>query len=415
MTWERMTLSDVAAGGVFSDGDWVESKDQDASGTVRLTQLADVGIGTFRNRSNRWLREDQAARLNCTFLEANDILVARMPDPIGRACLVPEGADRWVTVVDVAILRVRRSDIDPRYVMWAINSPEFRENVASLQSGTTRKRISRKNLSTLSIPVPPLEEQRRVVATLEDHLSRLEAAEGYLGQALRGADTLRTVTLARLHEWPTTALASLARNAGYGTSEKCIVDGPGPAVVRIPNLLGGTIDLTDEKRIAASGVDVTKSMLSEGDLLIVRTNGSLDLIGRSAVTPADLDAAFASYLIRYRLRPEVVRPHWVHAMLSSPQLRRQIERLAASSAGQHNLSLGKLGSLPIPLPSLPEQDRLLDKFSSLEADRNRLTTAIASTRSRSAVLRRAVLAAAFSGRLTGSSMEMSEVAGMPDA
>ena len=182
MTVCALALADVANGGLFTDGDWVESKDQDPNGAVRLTQLADVGVGEFRNRSDRWLREDQAAQLNCTFLQPRDLLIARMPDPIGRSCLVPEDIGRAVTAVDVAILRIRRPDVLPEYAMWAINSPSFRTGVEALQSGTTRKRISRRNLATLKIPLPSTSEQRRIVEILEDHLSRLDAGSTLLLQ-----------------------------------------------------------------------------------------------------------------------------------------------------------------------------------------------------------------------------------------
>src|SRR4051794_17508284 len=92
--WRAVSLTELSSGGLFSDGDWIESKDQDPTGSVRLTQLADVGVGDFRDRSSRWLREDQAAALGCTFLQPGDLLIARMPDPIGRACMVPESIGR---------------------------------------------------------------------------------------------------------------------------------------------------------------------------------------------------------------------------------------------------------------------------------------------------------------------------------
>src|SRR5947209_1312461 len=79
----------VGRNGLFSDGDWVESKDQDPSGRVRLIQLADVGDGVFRNRSSRFLTSEKARELGCTFLKQGDVLVARMPDPLGRACIFP--------------------------------------------------------------------------------------------------------------------------------------------------------------------------------------------------------------------------------------------------------------------------------------------------------------------------------------
>src|ERR1700737_2650024 len=99
------TLGELLEDGVFTDGDWVESKDQDPQGDVRLIQLADVGDGVYLNRSSRFLTSRKAGELRCTFLETGDVLIARMPDPLGRACIFP-GETRWcVTVVDVCVLR----------------------------------------------------------------------------------------------------------------------------------------------------------------------------------------------------------------------------------------------------------------------------------------------------------------------
>ena len=171
-------------------------------------------------------------------------------------------------------------------------------------------------------------------------------------------------------------------------------------VVRIPNLVNGGVDLRDEKRVADGNADVSSSMLATGDLLIVRTNGSVDLIGRSAVVQDDIDAAFASYLIRYRVRGDLVRPAWVQAMLSTPQVRRSIEPLAASSAGQYNLSLAKLDPLELPVPSLDQQDAGLARLREVEESSAALRSGISRARSHSAALRRSLLAAAFSGQLT---------------
>ena len=74
----------IATDGLFNDGDWVETKDQDPDGDVRLIQLADIGDGVFRNRSQRFLTSDKAAELGCTFLERGDLLIARMPKPLVR-------------------------------------------------------------------------------------------------------------------------------------------------------------------------------------------------------------------------------------------------------------------------------------------------------------------------------------------
>ena len=148
------------------------------------------------------------------------------------------------------------------------------------------------------------------------------------------------------------SLADIAIEARYGTSAKCVANGPGVAVVRIPNLVGGSIDLTDEKRVQDSALDTSGAMLEAGDLLVVRTNGSKDLIGRTAVVQVGVDAAFASYLIRYRLDPEKVSPFWVRLMFEAPSTREALESMAASSAGQFNLGLKKLDTVVLPVPAL---------------------------------------------------------------
>ena len=165
--WVRSSLREVAADGVFADGDWVESKDQDPNGGVRLIQLADIGVARFLDKSSRFLTESKAAELGCTFLERGDVLVSRMADPIGRACVFPGLRQRSVTVVDVCIVRPTPTVVDNRWLTATINSPQFRGAIELAASGTTRSRVSRGNLGKLELPLPPLGEQRRIVAKLE--------------------------------------------------------------------------------------------------------------------------------------------------------------------------------------------------------------------------------------------------------
>ena len=75
---------------LIKDGDWIESKDQSESG-IRLIQTGNVGIGEFKDKDEkaRYINEETFKRLNCTEIFPDDILVSRLPDPVGRACLVP--------------------------------------------------------------------------------------------------------------------------------------------------------------------------------------------------------------------------------------------------------------------------------------------------------------------------------------
>jgi type I restriction enzyme, S subunit len=170
----EMLLSKILEGGLFIDGDWVESKDQDPNGEVRLIQLADVGDGTFRDRSSRFLTLEKAKELRCTFLEPGDVLVARMPEPLGRACIFPGVGQPAVTVVDVCVLRPIPDRARSEWLVKAINAPRFRASMQAFVRGTTRQRISRKNLGSLRLDLPSVEQQSREA----DFVQRFEVARG---------------------------------------------------------------------------------------------------------------------------------------------------------------------------------------------------------------------------------------------
>jgi type I restriction enzyme, S subunit len=162
-----LKLRDILDGCLFTDGDWIESKDQDPEGEIRLIQLADIGDGKFINKSSRYMNQETATALKCTYLKTGDVLIARMPDPLGRACIFPlAGEKKYVTAVDVCIIR-NGENIDRKYLKYAINSPFIRHDISRQSTGTTRKRITRKKLGELQIPLPSLTEQKQIAAILD--------------------------------------------------------------------------------------------------------------------------------------------------------------------------------------------------------------------------------------------------------
>jgi type I restriction enzyme S subunit len=187
----------VPPDGLFVDGDWIETKDQDPDGDIRLVQLADIGEGEFRDKSARFLTSEKANQLGCTYLRMGDVLIARMPDPLGRACLFPGATQKCVTAVDVCIVRLEGGMISNRWLVHALNSPDFRGRVLGMQTGTTRGRISRGNLSRIPLPVPPANEQIRIASRVEGFLSASASIVTSLGSALRHAEQVDQAVLAR--------------------------------------------------------------------------------------------------------------------------------------------------------------------------------------------------------------------------
>lgn len=403
--WRWESLAELGVGGLFVDGAWVESKDQDPSGTVRLTQLADVGAAHFRDRSNRWLLEDQAERLSCTRLQPMDILIARMPDPIARACLVPNDIGAAVTVVDVAILRVKRPDIDARYVMWAINSPEFHQRVVAKESGTTRKRISRRNLSHLLIPLPPLEEQRRIVDLLDDHLSRLSAANALLELATR-----RTVSLERAALDSFTAQAETLVPLGdlvqrveagksYGSASRPAADDEW-AIIKVSAMTWGRFK-PDENKVVNDVARVDpRYEIRPGDLLVSRANTSA-YVGAAVLVETTRSRLLLSDKSLRLVPHRDVLPAYLHAALRAPRTRRQLSELATGTKdSMRNISQGALLKVLVPAANAEQQSRVVDQVRAFSASSIRLRAELVRARDRGGALRRSVLAAAFTGTLT---------------
>jgi type I restriction enzyme S subunit len=191
--WEWLRLDDISPMSLI-DGDWIESRDQDPKGDIRLVQLADIGVGEFKDKSDRFINQETFERLNCTQLETGDILIARLPSPIGRACLFPDANQMAITVVDVAILRSLGMFCD-EYVVNAINSKTFRDQVEVYGKGATRFRVATGNLKSLLVPIPPIEEQHRIIAKVGElmalcdqlesqHTNAFDAHENLVGHLL---------------------------------------------------------------------------------------------------------------------------------------------------------------------------------------------------------------------------------------
>ncbi|MDD3405731.1 MAG: restriction endonuclease subunit S [Paludibacteraceae bacterium] len=160
----------------LKDGDWIESKDQSEKG-IRLIQLADIGVGTFINKSRRYISEETFNRLHCFEVLPDDILLARMPDPIGRSCIMPNIKEKCITAVDVCIIRINENICDRKYLNNLINTQQLRQKIIEQSSGTTRQRISRSNLEKMEIPFPDIKTQNIIsieLDVLENNISKLE-------------------------------------------------------------------------------------------------------------------------------------------------------------------------------------------------------------------------------------------------
>jgi len=159
--WEQRKLETLCV--VFTDGDWIEAKDQSNSG-IRLIQTGNVGTTEYLDKENnkKWISEETFERLHCKEIYEGDILISRLPEPAGRACIIPDLGTRMITAVDCTIIRTSK-EYDSKYLVQYLSTPMYFKVVNSFLGGGTRQRISRGNLSGIDIPIPPTREEQKKI------------------------------------------------------------------------------------------------------------------------------------------------------------------------------------------------------------------------------------------------------------
>ena len=181
--------------------------------------------------------------------------------------------------------------------------------------------------------------------------------------------------------WTWCRLGDIVLDFRYGTSRKCAPNANGVPVLRIPNIQSGRIDSTDLKFTEMPSAEFKELCLQDGDLLLIRSNGSENLVGRCAVASVDDERfAYAGYLVRARLPKQEIFAPFLHVALSTPSVRDQIEGPIRTTSGVKNINTTELSSLVLPLPPLAEQRRIVAKVDELMALVDELETQLAASR-----------------------------------
>lgn len=365
--WTLNPLAKLLQPSLFIDGDWVESKDQSPDGDVRLIQLADIGDGHFIDKSDRHLTKDAAVRLKCTFLKKGDLLVARMPEPLGRCCVFPlDGEERFVTVVDVAVMRPH-DNFNSIWLMNLVNSGYARKFIEDNAGGTTRTRISRKNLGGLPLPVPPLNEQHRIAEILSSVDASIQATQAVIEQAERvkrglmeelltgglGSDAIERGEVPE--GWTASTFGDeIEFKGGNQPPKSTFVYEPTEGYVRLLQIR----DFENDDNPAYIPVDATKVRCTQNDILIARYGASLGRICRGK------EGAYNVALVKLILS-ENLHSDYAYYWLNSEHFQNFLARVGSRSA-QAGFNKSDLAPLSLALPPFDKQIRISKILSSVD-------------------------------------------------
>jgi type I restriction enzyme, S subunit len=378
---KNVTLSNIITNnGLFIDGDWIESKDQDPNGEVRLIQLADIGDGIFVNKSNRFLTKEVARQLKCTFLQKGDILIARMPDPLGRACIFPGNERECITVVDVCILRPNSENIFNEYIKHLINNPYFRNRILAYSTGATRKRISRSNLDKIHFDLPTYEDQIRIATVL----TRTETIISKRKESIKVLDELLKNTFLEMFgpqnksfpQWPVVEIKDLAANHkgsmrtgpfGSNLLHSEFVESGDVAVLGIDNAVKNKFAWSNRRYITMEKYnELSPYRIFPGDVIIT----IMGTVGRSAVIPDDIPLAInTKHLAALTLDKQKANPHFIsYSIHSNPYI---VKQFAKKNRGaiMNGLNLGIIKETKLHKPPIELQNKfavIVEKFESLK-------------------------------------------------
>jgi type I restriction enzyme S subunit len=342
-------------------------------------------------------------------VRAGDVLFAKLNPRIPRAWLVetPEYGLTKLCSTEFVVLRPKAPrDFDPEYLAWTLLAPQFLAPIQAQVSSSTKshQRVRPEFILEQGVPARPHADQLRIVARIKECLNRVEEMQRLRDEAEAGRALLLSATLCELFEEAANqakpcSISAVTLESQYGTNVKCAENVDGIPILRIPNVAGGFVNFEKLKFAPLSEKEQTKVRLRKGDLLVVRTNGSPELVGRCAVFQETGTFGYASYLIRFRLDPEKVLPTYVSFFLQSPGGREAIARIRQTSAGQYNVNSENLRNIVFPLAKLPAQAALVEKAFAVQRVADSISDELVATGRDTAVLRESILREAFAGNL----------------
>jgi type I restriction enzyme S subunit len=301
------------------------------------------------------------------------------------------------------VLRTK-GEVLPEWLYYFVRQKSFRDEAQENFRGSAgQQRVPAEFLANHKIPLPPLQEQHRIVERIKECLSRVDEIKRLREEARREAEVIEAsafadyLTETTTDNWSVMSLGDVLLKSQYGTSQKALQNGKGYPILRMGNIKGGHLDLTDLKYIDLSLSEVKKYRLERGDILINRTN-SLELVGKSAVFGQhDGDWVFASYLVRLVVDRSRALPEFVNAVINSRIGRTYVYATARRAIGMVNINAKAIANMPLPLPPLNKQEEVVSRLK----DARRIAQALMGDLSLEAIeaLPSSVLRKAFAGEL----------------
>jgi len=270
---------------------------------------------------------------------------------------------------------------------------------------STGSRMPRVRMSALwqaDIPLPPLDEQRRIVARIEELFARSAEARRLRAVADEDAEVLMETVLAEIFprpegelqgQWEIKTVAEISEKPQYGYTQSAKWEPPGPKFLRISDIQDGQVNWETAPYCECDATALEKYRLRSGDLVFARSGATT---GKTFLVREPPEAVFASYLIRLQIRQDV-SPEYVYWFFQSPYYWEQVQ---PRGAAQPNVNARVLSRLKVPIPKKKNtRQHIVAYLNQVQAQVRALKKAQEATTAELERLEQSILAQAFRGEL----------------
>jgi len=350
--------------------------------------------------------EEAAARL-----EVGDIVFARTGATTGKSYLLRSCPERAVFASYLIRVRPNRAHIEPRYLSWYFQTPEYWRQITSSASGTAQPGVNASKLKELSVPTPALGEQRRIADILDkaDNVRRKRNEAIALTEELLGSAFIERFgdPVTNPKGWqmkPLGTLLAMPLRNGLSPASGGAHDAN---VLTLSAITRGRFDETAIKRGAFSVEPWNDVRLDERDFLICRGNGNLAMVGSGAFpNSSDPTVVFPDTVIAARVDEARVSRAFLTTVWKSQLVRRQIEAGARTTNGTFKINQTLVESVSIPLPERREQHA----FEVMASQLSKLSAELAAVSAHANDLFESLVDRAFRGELMSKRGEIRRLA-----
>ncbi|MEQ9921215.1 restriction endonuclease subunit S [Pectobacterium brasiliense] len=404
--WAHTSLKEIASWG--SGGTPSRKNPEYYGGNIPWVKTGDLGPKVI-TQTSEYITDIAVKKSSTKIFPKNSVAMAMYGATIGKTSILGINA---TTNQACAVGIPTEGATTSNFLYYFLNNEK--NTFISKGKGGAQPNISQSLIKDHCIFLPPFEEQKLIVKKLDTLLTQVDSIKSHLDQIplilkkFRQSVLTAAVSGRLTEDWHSIEnsvslkkLEELVDDIRYGTSKKCSETHGNTPVLRIPNIGAGHIIKNNLKYADFDHKELEALSLKEGDLLLIRSNGSVELVGKVAViSNEEVKFLFAGYLIRIRLSFEKAIPNYISYCLQSPQLRQTIENIARSTSGVNNINSKELASLEFPIPPLEEQTEIVRRVEQLFAYADGVEKQVNNALERVKNLTQSILTKAFRGELT---------------